>query len=308
MILFSHAAGREQVVIVEVTAHGRLITAAGDTLQLANVRAVSINDPDSLRRALALKARSFLEKQVLNQSVFVEYAADALPRLVYTLKRQGSISTINAHVLRKGYGYFIPTRNSKYAAVCRDAGDYAKTHYLGLYHLDLQLFYRPVLKTSSAFWCNGGVGIGTSGEKDFAYGKGFIKGEIAEHYRRHQWLFSIGASDGARMFWHEDIRTGYFTIGRSVFDRFFEASLSPGPAITQKVYYPDYCCGEQPIPDNRPRVIRHRPVPAWVIQAQYLVHPFKVGPAVGMSLDWNLNREVSYWIISINVALGAWNF
>lgn len=286
IVLFGAGFGR-QVVIVAVPEGDKIVTADVDTLVLANVQAISVNDPDSLRRALALKARAFLEKQVLNQSAFVEYAGDESPHLVYVLKRQGSISSINAQILRKGYGYFVPEPNSKYTAVCRDAGDYAKTNYLGVFKSKQPAMVN--LEESSTWWLEMGVGVGTSFHGDDSMHEVF---EAAAHYRRRQWVLSYGSS--VSLYWENNFGTRYLTIGRAVVERGFEASLSTGPAFRYR--YDDY--------NNNPNVTR---VPAWVIRSQWLAH-FPAGLGLGASLDCSFDRKVLCLVFSINLALGVWNF
>jgi len=311
-LLFSSAYAKETVIIVQLTDDNRMITAVGDTLAFANVQSLSVNDPDSLHRSFALKMHSFLEKQVLNKSFFVEYTIGDSSHLVHVLKREYSFDSINAQILRKGYSYFVPKPNSIYAFTYRDAADYAKMNLLGIYKdKSFESSLPPISKTSSALWFNAGIGVGSY---DHYY-------DLSTNYRHHRWLFSAGYRKGLAtsikmnkylysfgyregyIEWMED-EGCYLTVGKSAVGHHFEAAISTGPAITRESYHLDEDMGGSGLP----KAVHRAHVPGWVVKAQWLEHPFNAGPAFGLLLDCHFTREAFFMGASVNVALGSWNF
>jgi len=108
-------------------------------------------------------------------------------------------------------------------------------------------------------------------------------------------VFSAG---GQKLFWStmDWIDSYHITFGRSIYDRFGEVMIAIGVNRNQRQYntesergiiYSDFYYGLH-------------------IKAQALLH-FPQVLGLGLTFNANLNKDVSYYVITLNMNLGFWN-
>src|SRR4030067_3046905 len=91
-------------------------TADSTLISLANVKTISINDPDSLKREFAEKTIKYGKEHLLGRSFIAERVSKTDSVLFVHLFKELPFTrlSINKEYLLKGYGYFSPDQDSRY--------------------------------------------------------------------------------------------------------------------------------------------------------------------------------------------------
>lgn len=192
VMLFSSAYGKETVVIVAVPEGDKVVTADGDTLVLANVQAVSVNDPDSLRAEFARTVITDAAKMLNGKQVEIELITmqDSAPVVLMWLPTTLSKKSVNAHFLEKGWGFFKETPAHRSLEEFRWRARRAEAAKVGVYTEKAKT--RPPL-LPDAFWLSGGIGGSNAKRTGRQYYRDYLNLNASMAFRHKLWMGDIGA-------------------------------------------------------------------------------------------------------------------
>ena len=284
---------KDPVKIVQILDTNLFKTADGKIISLANVRTISIQDPDSFKQKFAFKIYGFAEKSLVNKVLFLEVATEHDSVLIIHLWDE-LLESVNRKFLQMGYGYFDPKPDSKYFGKYEIAADNAKRNELGIHNAEL--FCPKIPLKPNAFWISAGLGI----NKSYNYSKNWNSDgfafELTGQIRRKLYIVSFG-KQYVGLDEVTSLNSQHIMLGKSFYDRLGEAVLLIGINRNQWRH-----CTE-----SEYGIIRSDYYYGLQFKAQAFVHlPQIIGFGLGFSA--NINREISYYILSVNVNIGLWNF
>jgi len=180
---------KEPVRITQILDTNLFKTADGKIISLANVKIISIQDPDSLRQRFAFRVYSFAEKSLINKVLFLEVATENDSVLIVHLWDE-LFESVNRKFLQMGYGYFDPKPDSKYFRKYEIAADNAKRNELGIYNAELFCPKTPL--KPNAFWIGCGLGINKAYNHSRNWDSDGFSFELTGQLRRKLYIVSFG--------------------------------------------------------------------------------------------------------------------
>ena len=285
-----------QVVIVAVPDGDKVVTAEGDTLRLANVQAISINDPDSLRAEFARTVIADVTKMLSGNRVEIEpltmqdSAQVVLMWLCSTLGKK----SVNAHYLEKGWGFFKETPAHGSLGEFRWRAQRAEAAKVGVYAENAK--EQPPL-LPDAFWLSGGIGFSRLGRSGGRY-ENFLthyalNGSMA--FRHQLWMGDIGAH--LHVTCCHETRTFYTTFGVSSHNRDGEFTAAVGPSLSRWTYNTESEFG----------TVHSDDLIGAMVKVQAFVHAHRL-IGMGIELSANFNSDQTAYLMSFNLYWGEWNF
>jgi hypothetical protein len=297
VMFFSSAYAKETVVIVAVPEGDKVVTADGDTLVLANVQTVSINDPDSLRAEFARTVIADAAKILNGKQVEIEPITmlDSAQVVLVWLPSTLGKKSVNAHYLEKGWGFLKEMPAHRSLEEFRWYAQRAEAAKVGVYAEKAET-QKPLLP--NALWLSGGIGFSRSGRpgglwEDY-YTEFALNGSIA--FRHKLFIGDIGAN----LIYSSDYggtRTYYLTFGMSAHNRTGEFTAAIGPSLSRWIYNTESERG----------TIHSDAFWGGMIKMQTFVHaPHSIG--MGIELSANFNSDQTTYMMSFNLYSGVWNF
>ncbi|MBC8183807.1 hypothetical protein H8E88_22165 [candidate division KSB1 bacterium] len=284
---------KEPVRIIQILDTNLFKTADGKIISLANVKTISIQDPDSLRQKFTFKVYGFAEKSLINKVLFMEVATENDSVLIVHLWDE-MLESVNKKILQNGYGYFDPEPDGKYQRKYEIASQNAKDIELRIYNAELFRPQKPL--KPNAIWLTKGIGIGKTKSARTNRITGSFSLETSFYFRR-KWFVALIGSQTAGWEFHNWITSSYICVGKAFYDRYGDIILTIGVSRNQWEYdtesergiiKSDYYYGAQ-------------------LKIQSSIHLPQLFGA-GLSISCNYTKETSYFIMSANLSFGFWNF
>jgi len=189
LFLCSIVQAKEPVKIIQILDTNLFKTANGKIISLANVRTISIQDPDSFKQKFAIKVYRFAEKTLVDKVLFMEVATENDSVLIVHLWDE-LLESVNRKFLQMGYGYFDPKPDSKYFRKYEIAADNAKRNELGIHNAEL--FFPKIHLKPNALWISTGLGIGLYYKQRAKRDSDCFLFDASIQYRRRWIIISFG--------------------------------------------------------------------------------------------------------------------
>ena len=289
----------ERIVISEVRDTNLFLTEQGQRISLANVQTISIADPDSFRQQFAFEALKKVEKRLLNHSYVMEIKQhqDSLSLVHLWQPLPLGRQSINKEFLSKGWGSFVPLPPNNWTREYEKAAITAQAKKYGLHNPDR---FKPVILPTAAIWIHGGLGIGvaTDHRRSGHSNTDCFLLDTSLNIRRNWFVWTGGHAFSAPygLGSVHQMRTWYMLAGKSFYGKHTEAVLSIGPNMNKWQYNTESERG----------TVTSNWLPGAHVKLQILAHlPVLMG--FGLSFDMNLNKDISYYIVSLNLILGGWS-
>lgn len=285
----------EKVHIVKIVDANRFVTADSLTISLSNVACFSIADADSFKKAFAKMVLLNAEKMLSGRELLAEVQSRNDSLILVHLWEKGGIlgkRSLNEIWLVNGWGWYEEMPSSRYSKNYQWAARQAERGFRGIHDETLLRKPRPAI---AGMWLSLGFGMGEY--KDAGpYWDDLMMLGLGLHLREKklvlsggiQWIY-LGEASAAG---------GYYLLaGRSFYGEGAEMAVSMGGSISRWSYDTESSRG----------TIRSKPYPGLQAKVQLLGH-FRQALGIGLDLDANLNKEKSWYALSLHLILGAWEY
>jgi hypothetical protein len=286
----------EKIKITKIKDTNLFVTHDSLTISLSNVKTFSITDADSFKRNFALKVFKNAEKMLLDRVLFadIQEKNDSLVLVhLWEKKRIVGKSSINEAYLMNGWGSFDDSPQSGHFKRYRFASENAKATNQGIH--DISLFRKHRLPDRGV-WLNAGLGISKIKDPSRPYWRDGFFTDLSAHLRIAGLVFSGGIQGVIR---DEATSAGghYLLLGKSFYGERGEMVLSLGGSLNRWEYNTE----------SRYGIVKSDRYTGFQIKVQFIGHLKQVF-GTGLNFDANINKELSYYALSLNLLLGYWHY
>ncbi len=285
----------DKVQIVKIVDANRFVTADSLTISLSNVTCFSIADADSFKKVFAKMVLRHAEKMLPGRQLLAEVQSrnDSLI-LVHLWEKRGIFGkrSLNEVWLVNGWGWYEETPSSRYSNNYQWAAHQAERGFRGIHDETLLRKPRPAI---AGIWLSLGFGMGEYKDKSPDWDD-LMMLDYGLHLREKKLVLSGGIQG---FYLTETTGAGgfYLLAGRSFYGEGAEIVVSMGGSINRWSYNTESSRG----------TIQSKPYPGLQAKIQLLGH-FRQALGIGLDLDANLNKEKSYYALSLHLILGGWKY
>jgi hypothetical protein len=275
----------ETAKIVEIIDTNLFRTETNELVSLANLKTISIHDPDSSNIQLAKMTMKYLSQHLLYKIVKIECVEKDTISLVdiQIVRNVLQDVSLSFEMLRFGYGRLVEEPQRKRVKSYKNAESYARIHHLGAYKIRGHEPRLPAAK--NAVWLQGSLGSGFFIVFS-RFAEPIYSGDLSLHARWNKSLFTVGVTDEVLQpsfaLWGP-----YLAAGRAFSHSKMENGLYGGVRV--------FRFGDRP-----GEKINIFPI----ARIQAAKHGKNFGG--GVSVEYSTNFEISFIKLSANLLVGKW--